>query len=172
MTIAPTITTPRLRLRGHELADFPPLCALFASDRAAYMGGAIPAKESYRWIAAEVGSWVLRGFGSWGVERISDDAFIGQIGINQPLEFPEPELGWVLLEAFEGQGYAAEGAQAALDWWWDASDSDTLVSYIHPDNARSIALANRLGAQHDPDAPLPDGEDSNETVVYRHRRPQ
>ncbi|MEM6761057.1 MAG: GNAT family N-acetyltransferase [Pseudomonadota bacterium] len=171
MTVAPTITTPRLRLRGHTMADIPPLCALFASERAEYMGGAISAKESYRWIAAEVGSWVLHGFGSWGVERRDDAAFMGQIGINQAHEFPEPELGWVLLDAFEGHGYAAEGAQAALDWWWRAPDHHTLVSYIHPNNARSIALATRLGAQHDPDAPLPQGEDSRETVVYRHQRP-
>ena len=43
------------------------------------------------------------------------------------------------------------------------------VSYIDPGNARSIALAERLGARPDPDAPRADPDD----LVYRHtaRRP-
>ena len=170
MTTAPRIETPRLTLRGHEMADFQPLSDLFATDRARFMGGPVEAKQMWYWIAAEVGSWTLKGIGSWGIARTEDGAFMGQIGINEPHHFPEPELGWTLLEPFEGRGYAREAAAAALDWWWDQNRSDTLVSYIHPDNTRSIALAERLGATHDATAPLPAGETPDETLVYRHRR--
>lgn len=55
----------------------------------------------------------------------------------------------------------------AMLWAWDQGIK-TLVSYIDPANARSIALAERLGARHDPDAPLPEGETPEETIVYRH----
>ena len=41
----------------------------------------------------------------------------------------------------------------------------TLVSYITPGNDRSIALAERLGAAPDPDAPLPEGFQVAETVL-------
>lgn len=166
---APTLTTDRLTLRSHVMADFPPLYALFASDRAKYMGGPIPAKETFRWVASEVGSWVLKGFGSWGVERQSDKAFLGQIGILQPEGYPEQEIGWVFLEPFEGQGYAYEAADAVLNWGW-AQGFDTLVSYIDIENTRSIALAQRLGATADPDAALPEGDTRDDTLVYRHRR--
>ncbi len=171
MTTAPTLDTQRLRLRGHKMADFPPLYALFASDRAQYMGGAITPKETYRWVASEVGSWVLKGFGSWGVELREDKSFVGQVGINQPEGFPEAELGWTLLEKFQGQGLAFEAAQAALDWWHAQPFTQSLVSYIDPDNTRSIALATRLGATHDTAAALPAGENADETVVYRHEVP-
>ncbi|WP_299722803.1 GNAT family N-acetyltransferase [uncultured Tateyamaria sp.] len=169
-SLAPTLTTERLTLRAHVMSDFAPLYALFATDRAKYMGGPVPAKEMWYWIAAEVGSWPLQGFGSWGVERREDGAFIGQVGINKPHHFPEPELGWVLLDAFEGHGYAREAAQAARDWYWANTDAQSVVSYITPGNTRSEALAIRLGARLDASAARPEGENAEETAVYRHRR--
>ncbi len=153
------------------MADFPPLYALFGSHRARFMGGPFPPKDMWYWIASEVGSWSLKEFGSWGVERASDNAFVGQVGINKPDHFPETEIGWVFLEAFEGKGYAAEAAQACLDWWWGTPARGSLVSYIDPANSRSIALATRLGATHDANAALPAGETADDTVVYRHVMP-
>ncbi|MBV2359723.1 GNAT family N-acetyltransferase [Thalassococcus sp. CAU 1522] len=164
---APVIDTPRLRLRGHTMADLDALCDLFASDRARHMGGPIPRKQAWRWLASEVAMWDLMGHGAWGIET-RDGTFVGQVGILRPPHFPEPEIGWTLLADGEGKGYATEAAVAVLDWAW-ARSFDTLVSYIDPSNGRSIALAERLGAEHDPDAALPDGETHDETVVYRHR---
>ncbi|WP_299876391.1 GNAT family N-acetyltransferase [uncultured Sulfitobacter sp.] len=169
MTTAPTLTTDRLTLRPHVMADFAPLYALFGSARARFMDGPFSPKQMWYWIASEVGSWSLQGFGSWGIERRSDGAFMGQLGINKPHHFPEVEMGWVLLEDFEGQGYAAEAARAGLDWAW-ANGHDTLVSYIDRQNTRSIALATKLGAVQDPNAALPDGDTHSDTFVYRHRR--
>ncbi|MEM1350793.1 MAG: GNAT family N-acetyltransferase [Pseudomonadota bacterium] len=167
---APILETERLVLRPHRLSDFDPLYTLFASERAEYMGGPFSAKTMWYWIAAEVGSWTLQGFGSWGLEQRSDGAFIGQIGINKPHHFPEPELGWVLLHPFEGRGYAFEAAQAARDWYWNTTGATTLVSYVHSDNTRSKALAARLGARPDPDAPFAAGDTAEDTTVFRHRR--
>ncbi|MDA7423614.1 GNAT family N-acetyltransferase [Thalassococcus lentus] len=163
---APTLHTPRLTLRGHVMADLEQLCDLFETDRAVHMGGPIPRKSAWRWIASEVGMWDLMGHGSWGIET-KDGDFVGQVGIMQPPHFPEAEIGWTLLEAGEGKGYAFEAATAALEWAW-AQGRETLVSYIAPENARSIALAERLGATHDPDAPMPIGETQQVTLVYRH----
>jgi RimJ/RimL family protein N-acetyltransferase len=172
MMVAPVISTERLTLRPHVPADFEPLYALFASERAQFMGGPFTAKQMWYWIAAEVGSWSLKGFGSWGIERKFDAAFMGQIGINQPHHFPEPELGWVLLKDFEGHGFAREAATAAIEWWWCAVKAPTLASYITPGNTRSEALARRLGAQPDSLAARPEGEDENETKVWRHPCPE
>lgn len=165
--IAPTLTTERLTLRHHVMADFEPLYALFETDRARFMGGPIPRKDTWYWVASEVGSWSLKGFGSWGLET-RDGTFLGQIGVNQPDHFPELEIGWTLLEAAEGKGFAVEGANAALTWVRSTLKPASLVSYIHIDNARSIALARRLGATQDPHAALPEGDTPDDTVVYRH----
>ncbi|MEC3860769.1 GNAT family N-acetyltransferase [Mesobacterium sp. TK19101] len=163
---APVLHTPRLRLRPHVMADMDPFWDFFQSARATYVDG--PKNRSHFWygFASETGSWDLMGQGGWGVDT-RDGQFIGQVAITQPPHFPEREIGWIFFEAAEGKGYATEAATAALNWAW-GQGFDTLVSYIHPDNARSIALAKRLGAVHDANADLPDGETPDETVVYRH----
>lgn len=168
MTIAPTISTSRLSLRPHRVEDFDALAALFATDRSRFMGGPLSRKDIWRWFAAEVGSWPLLGIGSWAIERTADQAYLGQVGLNHPADYPETELGWTLFEEFEGHGYAQEAARVVLDWARTNHDLPSIVSYISPGNDRSVALALRLGATHDPVAPLPEDETANETRVYRH----
>lgn len=163
---APTLHTPRLTLRAHVLSDMDPFWAFHQSDRAAYVGR--PKSLTHQWygLASEVGSWDLMGHGGWGI-TLKDDTLIGQVAITQPPHFPEREIGWILFDGQDGQGYATEAATAALHWAW-AQGFDTLVSYIHPENAASRALAVRLGATHDPEAALPTGETDEETMVFRH----
>jgi RimJ/RimL family protein N-acetyltransferase len=150
------------------MADFEPLYVLLASDRAQFLGGPFARRQSWQWIAAEVGSWSLKGFGSWGVELRKTGDFVGQIGINQPHHFPELEIGWIFSAQAEGKGYARQGATAILDWVRSSLKPETLVSYIDPQNLRSIVLAKRLGALPDPDALRPDGDTKQDTIVYRH----
>ena len=164
---APVIETPRLRLRGQTLADLEKLCDLFETDRSAPLGGPVPRQQAWSWLASEVAMWSLMGHGAWAVET-RDETYLGQVALIKPPHFPEVELGWTLLQQAEGKGYAFEAASAAMLWAWDQG-FETLVSYITPGNVRSIALAKRLGASHDPDAALPEGETPEETVVYRHR---
>lgn len=164
---APTLSTPRLRLRAHVMADLDALCDVFADDRSAWMGGPLDRVSAWRWLASEVGMWDLLGHGAWAVVT-RDGTFVGQVSLLQPPHYPECELGWTLVASAEGKGYAQEAATAALHWAW-AQGRETLVSYITPGNSRSIALAERLGATPDPDAPLPEGETPAETIVYRHR---
>ena len=164
---APVLDTPRLRLRGHEMSDMEPFWAFFQSDRARFVGR--PKNRTHLWygFASEVGSWDLCGHGGWRVEDRAG-TLLGQVAITQPPHFPELELGWMLLDGAEGHGYAQEAATAALNWAWENLGVDSLVSYIDPANARSVALATRLGATPDRAAHLPLGETADETVVYRH----
>lgn len=153
-------------LRGHVMADFDLHWAYHQSDRAAYTGNPENTSEQWYGMASEVGSWPLRGMGGWAIEAGGKTA--GQICIMQPPHYPEVEIGWILLDGFEGRGIAHRAALLALDWAWTQAELTTLVSYIVPGNARSIALAQRLGAVHDPSAALPLGDDPEHTVVYRH----
>jgi RimJ/RimL family protein N-acetyltransferase len=79
---------------------------------------------------------------------------------------PEKELGWLLYDGYEGRGYVTEAAAAMRDWAFAELGIESLVSYMHPENARSAAVAERLGALRDDAAPRQDPED----IVYRHRR--
>ena len=84
-----------------------------------------------------------------------DDTILGLVGPNFPEGWPETEIGWILLDGAEGRGIAFEAAQAAIADARARLGWTTIVHYIRKANARSIALAERLGATVDPDAALP-----------------
>lgn len=164
MAEAPLLTTERLVLRAQRLEDFEPFAAIFASPRSVHMGGPLTRRDAWLSFAADSGTWQLLGLGCWTVERRADASVVGQIGVNKPDFFPEVELGWLLYSGFTGQGYATEAASAARDWALGPRGLETLVSYIDPENATSVALAERLGAQLDPQGSRPEPG----TLVYRH----
>ena len=160
----PTLETARLILRPPAYADFPAYRDLMASPRAAYMGGPYNTFAAWGLFCHDVALWHLFGHGALMVDLRSTGACLGQVGINHGPLFPEKELGWLLYEGCEGHGYAAEAAAALRDWAFAELGLATLVSYCDRANARSIAVARRLGAIEDPAAPRQDPED----VVFRH----
>lgn len=160
----PTLRTPRLTLRPIVFGDYPVYAAFLASPRSVYMGGPYDGWAAWGMFCHEIACWDLFGHGGLIIERQDDGAAMGVIEINHGPLFPEKELGWTLYEGFEGHGYATEAAAALRDWAFRTLKLPTLVSYFHPENARSIAVAKRLGAVLDPDAPKQDAED----LVFRH----
>ena len=114
--------------------------------------------------AADVVGWMFDGFGYWTVCENQTDAFIGMVGLSHPPYYPERELGWMILDAKQGNGFAAEAAIAVREHAYTTLGWSPMVSYIDRDNARSIRLAERLGCRLETGAPAPDPED----LVYRH----
>ncbi len=53
---------------------------------------------------------------------------------------------WSVLKDAEGQGFAAEAAIAARDYAAQHQNLNRIISYIAPENARSLSLEKRLGA--------------------------
>ncbi|MEM6375155.1 MAG: GNAT family N-acetyltransferase [Pseudomonadota bacterium] len=143
----PTLETPRLILRGPEPHDFDPLCAfLLDRDRSWGFGAEKDRPKAWRWFALSIGHWALRGYGYFTMELKETGQPCGLTGIWNPEGWPEPEVGWVLYEGFEGKGIAYEGAERARRWAYEDVGLKTLTSNIVPGNARSLALAERLGA--------------------------
>ena len=161
---APMLQTERLTLRGHRASDFEAFAALFASDRSRYMDGPLERWQVWDRFASETAGWELVGCGGWAVD-LKDGTTVGQVGVNKPDYFPEHELGWLLYDGHEGQGYATEAAGAAKDWAFGSFGLTTLVSYIDPPNSASIRVAERLGGHLDPGAARPSPGD----LVYRYR---
>jgi RimJ/RimL family protein N-acetyltransferase len=118
------------------------------------------------------GHWVHRGFGMFILaERSAPDTPLGMAGPWFPESWPEPEIAWSLwTPAAEGRGLAHEAAGAALAYAFGTLGWTTAVSYIHPGNARSIALAERLGARRDAGADHPNPDEP--CLVYRHPAPE
>ncbi|WP_371156421.1 GNAT family N-acetyltransferase [Jannaschia sp. 2305UL9-9] len=166
MTCVPTLETARLILRAPRREDFAAFAQTFSSPRNALSVDRPTPEHTSLVYNSDTADWVFRGFGPWSV-TLRDGTLIGHVGLQQPAHFPEPEIGWMLHDGYEGQGYATEAATAARDWA-RGHRVTSLVSYITPGNTASVAVAQRLGAVLDPAAPLPDGETSAETHVYRH----
>lgn len=163
----PTLRTERLTLRRPRVEDFPAYAALMASPRSAGMGGPFDTRAAWGLFCHDAACWALFGHGALMIDITASGECVGQVGINAGPLFPEKELGWMLYDGHEGQGFASEAAAAMLDWAFAELKLTTLVSYCDPRNARSIAVAERLGASRDEAAPRQDPED----VVLRYRRP-
>ena len=164
MAMIPTLTTERLILRPPVYADYPAYAAFLASPRSVHMGGPFAGWASWGMFCHDVGQWQLFGHGALMIDLRETGDCVGQVGINHGPLFPEKELGWLLYEGHEGCGYALEAARALRDWAFAERGLSTLVSYCDRANARSIAVAQRLGAVRDDLAPRQDPED----VVFRH----
>jgi RimJ/RimL family protein N-acetyltransferase len=98
-------------------------------------------------MATHAGHWLLRGYGVWAVERQTDGAFVGRVGLWNPAGWPGLEVGWTLARDAWGQGYATEAARTAVEWAWAVLGAEGLISIIDPGNAASIRVAERLGAR-------------------------
>jgi RimJ/RimL family protein N-acetyltransferase len=152
-------------------ADWDAFRDFMMSDRAAIFGSHGNLGRSFRSFAAELGHWEFFGFGMFAVTRKGEDRAVALVGPWNPPDWPERELGWMVLDgAAEGQGIAREAAEEALRHIWQDLKWDTVVSYIAMGNDRSIALAERLGARLDPEADVPEVP-GQALRVYRHPRP-
>lgn len=166
----PVLETDRLVLRAPQASDFEPVAAFFAdADRSWGFGGPQNRNEAWRWFASMIGHWSLRGFGFWMVETKAEGDLIGMVGLWEPEGWPEPELGWVMFANGEGKGYALEAAKAVRNHAYSALGFATLSSNIFPGNARSVALAERMGAVKEREY---ENISHGTEMVYRHPGPE
>jgi RimJ/RimL family protein N-acetyltransferase len=167
----PVLTTERLVLRAPRQGDFEPWAEMAASDRARFIGGPLDRTLAWRALGHLTGHWIHRGFGMFVfAAKTAPDVPLGMAGPWFPEGWPEHEIGWTLWAAgAEGRGYAFEAATAARAHAFRDLGWRTAVSYIAPENARSIALALRLGAVRDETAAHPGTEPC---LVYRHPVPE
>jgi len=148
MISIPTIETGRLLLRQFRTSDFDALARLSADPEVMkYLGDGKPKTRAEAWLmmASYLGHWELRGYGLWAVEEKASGEFIGRIGLLNPEGWPGLEVAWTLAHERWGNGFATEGAKAALDYAFSVLKLDHVISLIHPDNAASIRVALRLG---------------------------
>ncbi len=124
--------------------------------------------------------WTTEGVGPFVIETAATDRqVVGQAGLMifdtrdwTPSTWADagthaqPELGWALIRAHWGRGYATEAAAAIRGWAYEFRAIDRLVSLISPDNIRSQRVAQRLGAVA-AEAVTP-ADSGRHTVVWRH----
>ncbi len=143
----PTLRTERLLLRPFRASDLDALAVMQSNPdvrRFLGAGNLLSREETWALMERVLGQWSLRGYGVFAVETQGRCA--GWAGILHPLEWPEPELAYSLDQPYWGRGLAGEAARAARDWAFATHGFARLASFIRPDNARSIRVAEKLGA--------------------------
>lgn len=115
-------------------------------DTMQHLGGTQPRSTAWRTFCGFVGAWSVRGYAMFSVIERDSGAWVGRIGAHYPEGWPAREVGWGVRRDFAGKGYAFEAARAAMDFAVDILGWDDVVHFIAPENARSIALAQRLGS--------------------------
>lgn len=150
----PSIETDRLILRAPHLDDLPAMTAFFATERSHMVGGPRDAFDSWKSLMGRFGHWAVHGYGGWHFAEKASGAFAGWTGMINAPGWDEPELGWVVMQEFEGKGLAYEAALAARDYAARHQGLNGVISYIAHANDRSRALAERLGATYERDGEL------------------
>jgi RimJ/RimL family protein N-acetyltransferase len=149
----PVIETPRLKMRGHRLDDFPDCAAMWADPVVTRYIGGKPLSEEEVWakLLRYLGHWSLLGFGYWAIEEKDTGRFVGEMGFADfkrdidPSIKGLPELGWVLASKAQGKGYATEAVRAAVAWGEAHFGAVQTVCIINPDNLASIRVAEKCG---------------------------
>ena len=154
MTMRERLETERLVLRVHSLEDYEDSVAMWGDPAVTRHIGGRPFTREETWarLLRYVGHWSLLGFGFWIVRERGSDRFVGEVGflggvrreMDPPLE-AEHEIGWALAPAAQGRGLAFEAVRAAIAWGDARFGGARTTCIIHPDNARSIRLAEKCG---------------------------
>lgn len=169
----------RVRLRQWEERDCAPFAQLNADPVAMeFFPSTLTREESDAMVDRLQAAIDERGWGFWCLEI--DGGCAGFTGLNVPTFeaafLPAVEVGWRVLPRWWGRGLATEAARLALDYGFDALHAPEIVAFTAVANARSRAVMERLGMQHDAagdfDHPrVPVGSPLRRHVLYRLKRP-
>lgn len=152
MRTIPTIRTARLTLRAMRSEDFQRFSDMWTQCDPGHDVIGQPLDETRAWGAflRNAGHWQVTGFGQWAVEphgirRLMGLAgfCLGRAGLGEDFD-AYPEAGWLLHPDVQGQGLAADAAQAAHDWF-DRVITGPLVCKISAENAHALSIADKLG---------------------------
>jgi RimJ/RimL family protein N-acetyltransferase len=167
-TVQPRIVlqTSRLRLREFSGGDAAFILALLnCPGWLAHIGprGVDTEEQAEAWILQRlVPHYASHGHGFWLVERASDSLPLGLCGLIRRHGLPEPDLGYALLPAHEGQGYAREAAAACLAHGHGVLNMATVLAITSSANSRSARLLLDLGMREVAGVTLP-----GETALLR-----
>ena len=145
-----TLETERLVLRPLEPQDVDMHYALMSDPAVARflsLDHKPPSRAmAWRAFATMLGHWTIRGFGFFAViEKASGDC-VGRVGPWFPEGWPQIEVGWGVVPAHWGKGYAPEAAIAAVDWTFRLRpELNRIISVIDPENVNSQAVARKIG---------------------------
>lgn len=148
------IRTPRLSL---VLLHTETLAALLAHDldRASYLQGLDLPEDSFSFDGGDDPFFRVQlerhrshpDGRSWCARVMvgEQDEVLGHCGFHGPPEaVGRAEIGYTVMPAHRGKGYASEAAMALVGWAWQQGE-ETVYASVSPHNAASLAVVRKLG---------------------------
>ena len=89
------------------------------------------------------------GYGPFRLALRENDEPIGTCGLFRREGFDDPDIGWSVLPAYWGKGYAFEAARAVLAFAFDEVGLNRITTFISADNVPSLGLARKLGLNYE-----------------------
>ncbi|HXO70874.1 MAG TPA: GNAT family N-acetyltransferase [Bradyrhizobium sp.] len=145
------IRTDRLRLRNWRESDRGAFAQLNAAPEVTQdLGGPLDRIESDAKFDRYLAAFERHGFCRWALEDVNGQ-FLGYTGVmpsrpGHPLG-SHADIGWRLLRAAWGRGYATEAAKASLRDAFERARLKEVLAYTAADNVRSRAVIPRLKLQ-------------------------
>ena len=149
------LRTDRLVLRQWRDGDRPAFAAMNADPCVMRFFGFTRTREQSDAIMNLLSAHIAEhGFGFFALELRASGEVIGFTGL-QPVDFdaaftPAVEIGWRLLPAHWGKGYATEAAAACLDLGFGRHGLAEIVSFAVVGNRPSRRVMERIGMRREP----------------------
>jgi len=153
MTTMPAVTTERLLLRPFGPDDAPELQRLAGNIEIARGTLTIPHPypdgAAEQWIAAHAGRFETTGDLQFAIVARDSWALAGSIGLHVNREHERGELGyWIGVEHW-GRGYAAEAAQAVVDYGFRVAGLNRIFASHFVTNPASGRVLQKAGMRHE-----------------------
>ena len=145
------LETERLLIRRDTVEDADAVAALWSDpDVMRHMAGPRdPARVRQAVIDSAQGE--AKAITIWSVEERSSGEFVGDCGLirKEIAGQDEVELVYLIVRKHWGRGIATEAASAVRDYAFRDLDLDRLVAMVHPENAASCRVAEKIGMAYD-----------------------
>jgi [ribosomal protein S5]-alanine N-acetyltransferase len=130
-----------------RLADAASLHRIFSDPLLMRFWPVFTRAETEEWVQENRRRYAQDGFGLWAVTFKGSDEAIGDCGLvrHEVDGSMETDIGWHLLREHWGRGLATEAAQASRDYAFAQLGVERLVAQIHPENAASRRVAEKIG---------------------------
>ena len=141
------LETRQLILREMRSTDVDSLHRIFSDPLLMRFWPVWTQAETEAWVAAQMRRYAQDGFGLWAITFKDSDEAIGDCGLvrHEVDGAMETDIGWHVLRAHWGQGYATEAAEASRDYAFAQVGVERLVAQIHPENYASRRVAEKIG---------------------------
>jgi RimJ/RimL family protein N-acetyltransferase len=151
MTNDYTITTERLYLTPFAPAHADALFSMNTDpDVMRYLGDPQTRDETEAGIVRVQARWDTFGYAWWTIFLKDTDTIIGAACLQNLAHKQDAplEIGWRLMTAHQGKGYATEAGQAAIDYGYEKVGVDYLCAVTDPENIASQKVMQRLGMRY------------------------